>query len=65
MKRIITFLSLAALTTLAPAAQAQYIARKLDTTGFPQTTVGISGNRAVGTFGSSGTRLREDAMLWD
>lgn len=46
-------------------ANAQFIARKLVTNGARQEAVAVSGNRAVGTFGSSNVRLREDAMLWD
>lgn len=47
-------------------AHAQYIARKLTYTGWPQSATSVSGNRAVGTFGyQAGVRHREDAMLWD
>lgn len=55
-----------ALTLSVGGAQAQYIARKLNYTGWPQTVTSVSGTRAVGTFGyQAGVRHREDAMLWD
>ncbi|WP_395088241.1 hypothetical protein [Armatimonas sp.] len=64
MKRRIS-LALISLCSVS-GAHAQYIARKLNLTGFPQSATSVSGNRAVGTFGSqAGVRNREDAMLWD
>lgn len=62
---VTTFVACGIVAFASKGAHAQYIARKLTVNGFPQSAVAVSGNRAVGTFGSSFTRLREDAMLWD
>lgn len=63
LKRILPI----ALISLFSVSQshAQYISHKLGFTGSPQTANAVSGNRVVGTFGSSNTRNRDDAMLWD
>ena len=63
MRRILPA-ALISLLSVSPS-QAQYIAHKLSFTGSPQTANAVSGNRVVGTFGASGTRNRDDAMLWD